>query len=635
MLSRTTILTLAISVSSFASFGQISERQVSTIDSKANNVEIIRTNQTINGIDVFGAQGKTINQNGKLLKSWRKQFQNPTNVDQHLSEFDQYIFRANTGIYGDIVYSNFVYFNDNGEMIPSIHVQIFDGMFTRTVVVEQKTYRIILDRDETSHVHSESEFDIPSAKFQYWKNGSPAPGSPHPTGVPDGFQANYVTDDAIWNTSSFASPMGWLGIEDPSKTVGNNIIAETQGVNNTLFNDGPVFGSFVNNDNPYFRFEPYYRLDDSWNSSDFLTLQAAAVNTFVHGNLLHDWYYDLGFQESDGNFQESNLTNNGVGGDPMRITSVFSNILNNNAFYSGTEIDGTPGSITMLRFMSSLNGNDRHSGFDARILAHEYQHGVTRRLVGSISLDQSLSLNEGWSDFAGFMYTLDSIDNLRDAIVAIGDWTTYRLNGNDYVDNYYYGFRDLPVTWDMSKNPMTYADTDPNQYHIEDGVTRSPLPQTLGPHFIGQTWTLVLWDTFVLLNDVYSFEESKIIIMELMLEGLRLTPPEPTFVEARDAFILADRVLYDGEHRIAIWRAMSRRGLGIGAQSPDASVIAGVTESFEEPNWGDFNQDGNEDFIDISGFIHSLMSGKSSSDIDWNGVFDIMDVFAFLETYND
>jgi len=643
MPNKTTIL--AIAISSTLSFGQVSERQVSSIKSDANNVEIIRTNKTINGLDIFGAQNKIINMDGKLLKSWDREFSLPNNVPAHQKSFDETQFKTMTGILDEIVYTNFVYFNENGEMIPSTHVQVFDGMFTSTLVVEQSSYRVLLNRDETSHAHDnhnhEAEeigfsypiFDVPEAKFQYWKDGSPAPASPHPTGIPDGFQANYVNDDVVWNTSSVASPMGWLNLSDPSKTIGNNIIAETEGVNNTLFNDGPVSGTLVNSNNPYVRFEPYYRLDGNWNSSNFLTLQAAAVNTFAHGNLLHDWYYGLGFQEEDGNFQTSNLSRGGNGNDAMKITSVFSHTLSNNAFYSGTEIDGTPGSITMLRFRSSLDGNDRHSGFDSRILAHEYQHGVTRRLVGSISLDQSLSLNEGWSDFTAFMYTLDSTDNLREAVVAIGDWVTYRLNGNDYVDNYYFGFRDLPVTWDMSKNPTTYADTDPNQFHIDASVPRTDLPNGLGPHFIGQTWTLALWDTFVLLNDVYSFEESKSIIMKIVIEGLRLTPPEPTFVEARDAFILADRVLFNGEHRIAIWEAMSRRGLGIYANSPDASTIAGVTESFEEPNWADFNQDGNTDFVDVSEFIYSIMSGDSRADIDWNGSLDIMDVFAFLEDF--
>jgi hypothetical protein len=50
-------------------------------------------------------------------------------------------------------------------------------------------------------------------------------------------------------------------------------------------------------------------------------------------------------------------------------------------------------------------------------------------------------------------------------------------------------------------------------------------------------------------------------------------------VQARDAILLAARVLTDGVNAAEIWAAFTKRGLGYIAKAPYAYTTVGVTES--------------------------------------------------------
>jgi hypothetical protein len=60
-----------------------------------------------------------------------------------------------------------------------------------------------------------------------------------------------------------------------------------------------------------------------------------------------------------------------------------------------------------------------------------------------------------------------------------------------------------------------------------------------------------------------------------------MTPPEPTFLDARDAILAADAQLFpDGDHSAALWRVFSTRGMGRDAVSPNQDA---VLEGFKQP----------------------------------------------------
>jgi extracellular elastinolytic metalloproteinase len=58
------------------------------------------------------------------------------------------------------------------------------------------------------------------------------------------------------------------------------------------------------------------------------------------------------------------------------------------------------------------------------------------------------------------------------------------------------------------------------------------------------------------------------LVIQLVLNAMKLQPCRPSFFEARDAIIQADQVLTGGENFCTLWEGFSSRGLG-----EDAKVI--------------------------------------------------------------
>lgn len=53
------------------------------------------------------------------------------------------------------------------------------------------------------------------------------------------------------------------------------------------------------------------------------------------------------------------------------------------------------------------------------------------------------------------------------------------------------------------------------------------------------------------------------LALRLVIDGLKLQPCYPSFVDARDAILLADQILTKGDNSCEIWSAFAKRGLGI------------------------------------------------------------------------
>jgi len=52
------------------------------------------------------------------------------------------------------------------------------------------------------------------------------------------------------------------------------------------------------------------------------------------------------------------------------------------------------------------------------------------------------------------------------------------------------------------------------------------------------------------------------LIVQLVLNGMKLQPCRPSFFDARDAIIQADNILTGGENFCELWAGFSKRGLG-------------------------------------------------------------------------
>ncbi|MEL7220444.1 MAG: M36 family metallopeptidase [Bacteroidota bacterium] len=217
----------------------------------------------------------------------------------------------------------------------------------------------------------------------------------------------------------------------------------------------------------------------------------------------------------------------------------------------------------------------RSSDFDNVVVAHEYAHGISIRLTGgrlnSGCLNRVLQpeqAGEGWSDFVGLVMTTTSA-NYPDQGRGIGTYA--QGQGPDGG-----GFRSRPFSRSLLVNDIMYGD-------LAGLVPAAPTQDNVPVHAIGTVWCTILWDMYWNLVDVYGFDDDlqfgtggNNIAMQLVLDGMKLQPCSPSFLEARNAILEADEANYGGANRCLIWETFARRGMGVNAQE-------GGIESFEVP----------------------------------------------------
>ncbi len=313
-------------------------------------------------------------------------------------------------------------------------------------------------------------------------------------------------------------------------------------------------------------------------------LNAAITNMYYWNNVMHDVLWKFGFDEPGGNFQKSNLARGGLGNDFVFADAQDGSGTNNANF--STPADG--GNPRMQMFIFSNAGTPAYqpdSDFDNGVIAHEYGHGWSIRLTGGPAvvncLQNAEQAGEGWSDYIALM-TITNWSALTPTVASaniprgIG---TYVL-GQPTTGA---GIRPFPYSYDKTTvNPLvTYAGVG------NTGVFSQP-------HGIGSIWATMLWDMTweiilqdnQIVNDIYNVPaaladyKGNVAALKLVNEGLRLQPCSPSFVQARDAILQADQMLFGGRYRCAISRAFTRRGLGALASTGVSSNDRIVTEDY-------------------------------------------------------
>jgi uncharacterized repeat protein (TIGR01451 family) len=359
-----------------------------------------------------------------------------------------------------------------------------------------------------------------------------------------------------------ASPFGWHDLDglagaDTTVTTGNNVDAYTDTDANNLPDPGsrPDGGAALAFDFPLDLGQPPATNTD-----------AAVSQLFYWTNRLHDVLYAYGFDEAAGNFQLNSYGRGGLGGDPVLAEAQDGNGVNNANF--ATPADGIAPRMQM--FLWNLTVPERDVVFDNAVVAHEYAHGVTNRLTGGPNTVTCLSNaeqpGEGWSDWFGLWMTMEPGDQGTDprgfATWALGQPTTGA------------GLRAFPYSTDPLVDPRTYAD-----------IKSASIPHGVGSVFAAMLWELT-WD----LVDRDGFDPDLIngtggnnTAMQLVIDGLKLQPCAPGFVDARDAILLADALGNGGANDCLIWRAFARRGLGWSADQGTSNSRADGTEAFDTP----------------------------------------------------
>lgn len=410
--------------------------------------------------------------------------------------------------------------------------------------------------------------------YRIYTSDSPAPWSPGPA-TPGGLQAPFVPQTMVTvEPADIAaiSQNGWIP-DGANETLGNNCDAHLDIDGNPNMPDLPrPSGS------------PYRVFDVTHDPTQAPTIAnnraAAVIQLFYLTNRYHDILHSLGFNEAAKNFQTNNFGLGGVGNDAVQADAQDASGTNN-ANFGTTGADGSTGRMQMYIF--SGPNPDRDGDFDANIVYHELSHGLSIRLSnGTVSGVQAGGMGEGWGDFFGLTLTADAADDPH-GTYSTGGYSTYQLSG--LVDNYYFGIRRFPYSTDMNKNPMTYADIDNGQVSYPPGVPSSPgvgsfISATASQvHNVGTVWCNMLWEARANLVDAHGFTANE-TMMRLVVDGLKLQPSTPNFLQARTAILQADLANNAGVNRDRLWRAWAKRGMGPLATSPAGNASAGLVESF-------------------------------------------------------
>ncbi|MCY1020154.1 myxosortase-dependent M36 family metallopeptidase [Pyxidicoccus sp. MSG2] len=243
--------------------------------------------------------------------------------------------------------------------------------------------------------------------------------------------------------------------------------------------------------------------------------------------------------------------------------------------------------VTLIR-----QGADRDGALDNTLVAHEWAHYMSSRLVGDangLTNNQGRSLGEGWSDFAALLMMVREGDAQS---FSNDDWSGVYAQGA-HVDSggenqgYYWGSRRYPYSTNPRKNPLTFR-------HLQKNVALpGDIPVSFGSfgntnaeiHSSGEVWAVMLWECYAaLLRDKQrlTFAQAQQRMKDYLVASMKLTPNAPTFLEARDA-LLAVAYTQDTADYLLFARAFAKRGAGSRAVAPprDSTDHAGVVESFD------------------------------------------------------
>lgn len=69
--------------------------------------------------------------------------------------------------------------------------------------------------------------------------------------------------------------------------------------------------------------------------------------------------------------------------------------------------------------------------------------------------------------------------------------------------------------------------------------------------------------------------------MTLVMQGLKFQKCSPGFLDARNAILKADSILYGSKYRCAIWNAFARRGMGYSALQGSAAKTTDQTPAYD------------------------------------------------------
>ncbi|HYK02116.1 MAG TPA: M36 family metallopeptidase [Thermoanaerobaculia bacterium] len=327
-------------------------------------------------------------------------------------------------------------------------------------------------------------------------------------------------------TGNTESPSGWV---TNNTTIGNNVDAYLDRDNNNAADT---------NGRPTSSTKDFIFAHDPLSAPTTLTNQMLAVsNLFYLNNVIHDKLYRHGFNEAGGNFQTNNFGKGGAGNDPVNAEAQDGGGTNNANF--STPTDGSRPRMQMYLWNTLTPNLD--GDLDSDIVYHEYGHGLTWRMIGSMGGGLAGSIGEGMSDVVAIFMNGDD---------KVGEYST---------NNYTRGIRRYPYT----NYPLTYASAN-----------------TTSVHGNGEIYAATLWKLRGLwLGAGYSMDS----LWDAVIDGMNYTPANPEFEEMRDGILASSPTQAQD---CLIWDAFASMGIGLNAVGTDSCVVnctISITQDFNKP----------------------------------------------------
>lgn len=229
-----------------------------------------------------------------------------------------------------------VYLSDGGKLTPAWFVEYFGS---RNLADETSAHRYFVagsDGRVIRHVDLTHDANVSYRVFaEATGDYRPMDGAiedftPHPTGFPDGTYPDDAPPNLVTLDGFNIHRDPWIP-EGGTVTTGNNVDAFTDR-NDDQLGDAPDLRADMTAPNVFdYTYDP--ALEPMANDTQ---AKAAVVNLFYVINWLHDWYYDIGFDEQAGNAQLSNFGRGGEENDRLEANAQDGAIIGNQSNCPGT-----------------------------------------------------------------------------------------------------------------------------------------------------------------------------------------------------------------------------------------------------------------------------------------------------------
>jgi hypothetical protein len=333
----------------------------------------------------------------------------------------------------------------------------------------------------------------------------------------------------------------------------------------------------------------------SWNNFDTappnfswrVNREQAGTQLFYFINRFHDHLRDaagIGFDDSSGNFEAGDRVIAQVDDGASTGTGVFDDFpdcshLNNAHVF--VLPDGQPLVMQVYLWSNACTpaaaAHDVNPADDAFLIYHEYSHGLTARLVtdaagfGGLNAPQSAAMAEGFADW----YALDLLNaqGFEPDSPAPGELRAGRYENTTLRTQPF----DCPVGATAPACPGT-PPAGPGGYTYGDFGKILYQPEV---HADGEIWVETLWDLRNRLVADHGAADGLTRARALVTDALRLSGPEPSFLDMRNAVLQADVNRRFGD-RDRIWAVFAARGMGERASTNGAFDTLPV-EDFTAP----------------------------------------------------